>query len=53
MTPERLLLRMMAGAQRELTLALEERRRTRRVLGRAEDRVRAARRQVQPAEETK
>lgn len=37
---------MMAAAQRELTLALEERKRARRALRRAEDRVGAARRQV-------
>ena len=35
-----------AAPQRELTLALEERKRARRALGRTEDRVRAARRQV-------
>jgi hypothetical protein len=36
---------MMAAAQREFTPALEERERARRALRRAEDRVRAARRQ--------
>jgi hypothetical protein len=46
MTAERSLLRMIAAAQRELTLALEERKRARRVLRKAEERVRAARRQV-------
>jgi hypothetical protein len=46
MTADQSLLRMMAAAQRELTLALEERKRARRVLRRAEDRVRAARRHV-------
>ncbi len=40
------LLRMMAAAQRELTLALEERKRARRVFRKADERVRAARRQV-------
>jgi len=37
---------MMAAAQRELTLALEERKRARRAFRKAEERVRAARRQV-------
>jgi len=46
---ERSLLRMMAAAQRELTLALEEPKRARRALRRAEARVRAARRQVRLA----
>jgi hypothetical protein len=46
MTADRSLLRVMAAAQRELTLALEERKRARRASRRAEDRVRAARRRV-------
>lgn len=46
MSGERSLLRLMAAAQRELTLALEERKRERRALRRAEERVREARRQV-------
>jgi len=46
MSGDRSLLRMMAAAQRELTLALEERKRANRALRRVEDRVRAARRQV-------
>jgi len=37
---------MMAAAQRELTLALEERKRARRAFRKADERVRAARRQV-------
>jgi hypothetical protein len=46
MTAERSLLRTMAAAQRELTLALEERKRARRGLRKAEERGGAARRQV-------
>jgi hypothetical protein len=46
MTADQSLLRMMAAAQREMTLALEERKCVRRALRRAEDRVRAARTQV-------
>ena len=43
MTAERSFLRIMAAAQRELTLALEERKRMRRALRRAEDRAAAPR----------
>ncbi len=46
MSGEGSLLRMMAAAQRELTLALEERKRARRAFRKADERVRAARRQV-------
>jgi len=46
MTAERSLLRMMATAQRELMLAVDERKRARRALRKAEERVRAARRQT-------
>jgi hypothetical protein len=46
MSGEGSLLRMMAAAQRELTLALEERKRARRAFRKADERVRTARRQV-------
>jgi hypothetical protein len=44
MSGEGSLLRMTAVAQRELTLALEERKRARRAFRKADERVRAARR---------